>query len=252
MVARRAGLTLVELLVMLGVLAVLAGVALVGVRGAMESGREAQSLGNLRGHAQVFVGYAGDWDQVWPIFEDPAEWRALGVLITQRTSYFGGQTKAWPRLMTEAGYYEGWSGRREFFTSRAFSDPETYARTGWGSYRYGAVFLARPEYWRPEERTGLEQLGATRVTEVLFPSRKALHNHLAVRTTWAESVPSSEVLGGVHLSFVDGSAGAMGVGDVADGYEGGPGMSGGMSMRDRTAIASYTIGGVRGWDVLGR
>lgn len=250
---RGSGFTLVELLVGIAIVFVLTGVSLLGVRASLEAGREARSLGNLRTHGQVFTAYTGDADQMWPMFEDPGRWRSASASEAgSLPNFFGRQTRLWPRRMMRAGYYTSEVMDASFYTPRAWSDLEGFSAGQTTSYLYGAAFLARPEYWREATRTGVRQWGPTRITDVPFSSQKALHNHRVFRVFGAGEQTDTRFLNSVHLSFVDGSSAAFSLGEILEGYPGGPGRFGGWNMLDPYAVASYTIDGVRGRDVEGR
>src|SRR5438270_13851793 len=98
--------TVVELLVVIGIVAALAGILLPALTAARENARTVQCLGNLRQLAQAAQAYCADFDGSYPI----AQYRAAapgGFKIYAwdfaTTVTGGGQTDVTPGLL-------GWGG----------------------------------------------------------------------------------------------------------------------------------------------
>ena len=67
-----AGFTLIELLVVIAIIAILAGLIFPALSGALEKGRRARCVGNLRNIGQALCLYADDWNGYLPAIYDPS------------------------------------------------------------------------------------------------------------------------------------------------------------------------------------
>lgn len=203
-------MTIIELLVALAIVVLLIAILTPAIGAVRTRARNAQDASNLRQHAMVIAQYVADWQDVHPIFLDPSRaqstltWDSRG-LVFDETPYFLSYL-AWPVALADS-YYDGSIAQDAFWSpneplSRA--DSASYGLTT-TSYNYPCAFLARPGYWNPSTRGAdpAAQTGATRASEVRFPSSKALLVTHVVRLDRVLGVLSPEGLG---IGLCDGSA----------------------------------------------
>ncbi len=228
--------TIVELLVSIGVIAVLVGLLGPALLGAKQSARFTASLANLRSHASNVALYSSDFQDHFPYFTDPAATytvlRAGGVVWPVR--YFDVYC-SWNFPMVN--YYEGNIAHPSM---AVFPDRPSHVME---SYEYSSCLVARPEFWLSEKRTGPEQWGATRVSEAIFAAKKAVFVTRGAYTHEVPVVPDQRRA----MGFVDGHAAWILPQDQMPVYSSGEGgwpgswFNGGM-------IGLHTIDGVRGRD----
>lgn len=184
---KRNGVTLVEVMVTMVVIAVLVAIALPALRYARESARDAKLKSDLRSAADAFTAYSTDHAGRLPHFTPPRE------LDTDPWGY-------WPRYFEMHRYWPIFVGP---YLGLAFDDPvfRPAPDKDWTSaILMPCAFLADPAFWIPERRTfGLAQLVPAKLDGTSFPSDKSIAVYWPAdrtQTAWP----------GVAAAFVDGSA----------------------------------------------
>lgn len=228
--------TVVEVLVAIVIVAILASLLVVGLRGSRHAAGVSLSLSNLRQHAQVFSAYSQSWEDAFPNVADPRtfithlEYPELGVVWD--LPYFL-QFSTWD-----------WFLARDWYQMRhnnpIFRDPLERPGENWPGYLYSCSFLADPLYWRATTRmSGLSQWRATRQHEVVWPARKTLI-----------VMPAHSGIRLVRLAMVDGAAASLtDRAGIAPGYPKGDGQNAGSHHWQDMYECLHTIDGVRGWDL---
>lgn len=238
--ASNGGFTLVETLLVIGMVATVAVLAAPWLSRVRAAGRGAATLADLRSHGAVFAAYTIDHKDLYPSFADPMA-TASFLWVNDRPlrfAYFESHA-LWPAALAP-GYYENQFAHRSFGPS------------GWGPgpatcYWYSASFIARPEFWNRDTRIGPVQWGATGAGEVAFPSHKAL---LVSVYPWGWSLTAAEARPVVPLARADGSAADLARAAIAPGYPTAEGAWPG-SFFQFPLPGMHTLDGVRGRD-LGR
>lgn len=233
--------TITELLMVIAVVGLLLSLLVPAVRATRDAARDVSSLANLRTHGQVFQMYAGDSDDWLPQFADPAATQSVvrgsGIAIAFR--YF--EAVVWWPIFLSDSYYGG-----SALTSDAFVHPAS-PEGEFCDYIMSSALLAAPPYWDAESRTGPEQWGGCRVTQVRFPGAKAL----LVEWHPLQSVPVPTASGdrlSVGLGLIDGSARRFGEPDLVRPYFRGDGDWPG-SYQSIGMYGMHTPGGWLGRDV---
>lgn len=210
---RQSAFTLVELLVVIGVIAVLIAILLPALAGARSASRQVACLRNMQGIGLVFANYHAESGSIYPFavrgqilqLDPPNEgggglmWDDPWMLVIY-----------WPTLMHAVAPW------REYFgawvcpgSSRDSARPwrlESGAG-GMSSYSYARSFQAAPVLWTPGAEADPEQFRAVRVSEVQFPASKVLlfdseRAHLTLHEREKEG-------GVVPMLFADGHAVAL-------------------------------------------
>jgi len=162
----RRGVSAVETMVVLAIVALLLSIVLPLLQAARSTAHDAGSLANLRTHGMAFSQYASSYRENFPYFTSPAG----PVEIpyggrTYKSMYFEAHYR-WP-LVLASEYYGG------IAPHPTQNRPGSNSRAGY-SYYYSATMLADPAFWNESTRTDADQWRGTRRDEVLYPSRKAL------------------------------------------------------------------------------
>lgn len=243
------GLTLIEALVAIAIVAVLVAVASVGIARARETARIGASLANLRTHAQSFAAYAADNKNAHPWFTRLGFRSTVvvgGGLTIPNASYFDAH-HTWHVALADA-YYAGDARSPVFRTPRA--GRQWYGLPHRTPYHYACVFIADPEFWDETRRVGPAQFRATRTDEVLFTATKALLSEDP------EALPTPEPGRAFHVGLAamcDGSARRISPSQAMSGYSRGDGRhtffdAGAVHDSDSPPLL-HTSFGLRGWDV---
>lgn len=172
------GVSLLEMLVVIAVVGILLGVLfpLLGV--IRHRGRDAVEASNLRQHAAVMLMYVADWKDAHPLFLDPRASTSILRWPSRQVEYelpYFSSSLAWPIALAD-NYYEEQMSEAAFWSPHETQVRDQTPGFGTTSYSYPCVFIARPEFWSPETRSGdpARQTGVTRASEVRYPSAKAL------------------------------------------------------------------------------
>lgn len=248
---RRQGISVIELLAVLAIIAIVLSIAVSILSHARADAKKGITFSNLRTHAQMFSAYASDSGDCYPYFTRPGF--ASTTLVTRgmsvAVSYFDAH-RTWHLALAD-GYY-GHSPFSRVFVSPEYSDDDGGIWPLYTPYHYACVFIADPRYWNPTTRTGPDQFAATRTAHVLFPSSKSL-----IIDTW----PFQRAFAGVGkrraslelaMVFADGAARTLRGGSWQNGYEKGDGYEfesdGAIHYTDLPPML-HTIDGVRGRDI---
>lgn len=203
------GFTLIELMVTIGIIALLIAISLPALRGANISAKRTKAMANLRSTAQQFDTSAND-EGHYP-FRAPGEqppgmddgnntpsqslivrwWPGQSVIAT--SNHFDHEN-LWPSILVPEisdwpTYYENWisPGRPSDLPEQEdmLAGPHReFDPTQLVSIRYSNSFVARPETWNAAERGTIDRLGSLRPVsphEVTFTSSKVMlwDGHLA-------------------------------------------------------------------------
>lgn len=204
------GWTVVELLVSIGVIVILCVLITVPLTRSRASANQAVNLSNLRSHSQTILSYVDDSAGIFPYFTRIGAENTIvqGGGLAFRTSYFGAY-ETWHVALADV-YFSGNAKLKSLYppNSRAASN-------SWRTmYHYPCAFIAHPDYWRPQNRTGPSQYTEVGLNYVIFPSDKALVvDSFGVRS-------KREVF---TASMVDGSAAEIPSSKTVNGYQRGDG-----------------------------
>jgi prepilin-type N-terminal cleavage/methylation domain-containing protein len=191
---RRPAFTLIEVLLVIGIIGFLLSILLPALASTRERAKETQGLSNLRQTGVTFAAYANEFKS-WPFRAkgtrlDPdadapnvapnphvllVRWWPEGVTIG--ISDHWAHSWIWPgivsRVATWPENFPLWvSPGRSVQLPDTPGSPEELENTV--SVRYSHTFVARPELFRPNAQADENLLAATRPDEVQFPSRKVM------------------------------------------------------------------------------
>lgn len=174
------GFTIVELLIVIGVVAILIGLLLPALRGARTSAGSVVSLSNLRGIGVTVEVYLQGYDFVYPFHEHTRAYAASPPdepdAVTVHTTSPWAMGVLWPcafhRIAPWREHYRSWLNTGG---SESSARPWDSRRP---SYSYCNAFVARPECWDPGEALAESArwsvIRPVRGPEVRSPSSKAL------------------------------------------------------------------------------
>lgn len=164
------GFTLTETVLVIAIVGILVALTLPSLGSVRRAAQDIRAQSDLRQHVAVFAAYASDADDCFPYFADP---RASETVIRSSQGavafhYFNSST-FWPHALVDS-YYGGIGLESDVFRSPYIREEEAYDTV----YVYSCSLIASPLYWDPATRTGRDQLVAQRVSNVRFPSQKAV------------------------------------------------------------------------------
>lgn len=232
------GFTLIEVVLVIALVGLLTLLLLPSVGSVRDKARRLSVLSSMRQHSAIFASYTSDWQDYYPAYARPDA--TLHVIRSQA------QTLVYPRYFDVVSgwnvaladmYYDGRSEGIDFQRQREMT-PIT-------NYWYASCFLARPEFWNPATRTGPEQWGAVKSSQVQWPASKVL---LFDYWRWMGDPPQADrAVADTDVSLVDGSARSAKSRDFLPAYVGGDGGWPG-SVMGFGIPGLHTIDGVRGRD----
>ena len=249
--ARRRGLSLIELLVVITVILVLIAIALPTVSAVRSRSNTTKSVSNLRQHAAAFSAYTTDWAGVLPRFISPdgthrldQTTRGTGPFpypFTDRYPYFA-QSVFWPFVIATSGYHDhNWTA--DFFHPPGVNILDASTQDDL-PYQYTATAVSSPAFWQTTTRTGPDQWVAVRIADTRYPASKVLLSTLYQPSRGAQQA---------HLAFMDASAESRDPARIEPPYPTGEGpFDGRWSPIPGWPIGSHTIAGVHGRDVTSR
>jgi len=222
------GFSLIEILVSIGIIAVLIGIALPALSGARQRARDVVGLSNLRQTGLVMESYVKSYDG-WLPFASEGTW----FRITPReppdaltSGIHWDLSNYWSSLFHEVAPWPEW------FQVWTYPDPRRPGVEPWdvpghdgplydgiSSLRYSRALFARPQIWEVgemiEDRDSV--LRGVRMNEVRFPSSKVslFDGELCVRVRC-----DSELEAKRGMLFLDGHAAQLATGDAIEPVQG--------------------------------
>lgn len=177
----RRAFTLVELLVSLGVIAILLSLVIAGLRGARERGRDTVALSNLRSLGVTLELFSSTHAALYPFVEPGSRiyYEPPGGLhnfyLTTDDRWVA--RYVWPITLHDTApwedHYESWLCPED----RPSSGPPWVSDSGaqrYPSYTYSNSFVANPAVWTTGASPTDADLKPQRATTVAFPSAKAV------------------------------------------------------------------------------
>lgn len=249
-ISRPTGFSIIEVVMSVALVAVLLSLIAPALTGMRERGEAAVSLSNMRQHATTFAVYAVDFDDQYPYFvyrdaDAVVRCESEAVVIGHWSAY------AFWNLALAADYYDERCAHPTFYPPGYPSGLSDAVPSGVTPYYYGCSFIAAAAYWSPSRRTGAEQWGATRHSEVTFPAKKGLffaHYPLVVQRAGAPTEGGAGFE--LPIGFTDGHAAPVRLDRVRAGYPRGDGGFGGGAHHLNSGPAGlHTLDGVRGRDI---
>lgn len=240
----RAGLSLVEVLVVVAVVAVLLALVVPVARSVRLKSRQSEILATLRSHAATFGAYANDYrgstPQVAPAEDGEFVIAPPGLSITVTMKY--PWTWGYWHFALSKKYYD-----EEVMTSAFYAPGEP--RGSVTNYQMSCAFLADSEFWDPSTRTGPNQWRAKRLDDVVATSSKVL---LASDSPAPVDSSNRLIVGPTAmalLAWVDGSSSAVSTSALFPGYPRGDGPWAFPYHQGETwPLGGHTLQGVRGRD----
>lgn len=229
---RSAGFTLVELLLVIALIGVLASFLVPTLTRARSLASLTGLTSRLGSHAKVLIAYTQDHRDFMPAFTDPKATYSL-VYVDEtpiKLGYFDTYW-SWHIALAERTFHTTHHDPAFYETRPEFS-PVT-------SIWYSSSFAAEPAFWRDTTRTGPNQWRATKLSEVQFPSQKAV---LFANEAWRQSRGKIAPLG-----FMDASAEGVPEASLKGGYPSGTGDWPGSGLAGPVP-GMVTIDGVHGRD----
>jgi prepilin-type N-terminal cleavage/methylation domain-containing protein len=229
--------TLLETILVIAIVGILVSMSVPLLGSFKRDAAAIKALSELGSNSKLLLNYTTEHRDFMPAFTDP---KATFTVIYVDDN---------PVKLVYFDTYDRWHyvlADRSFNMQRsspAFSE-YYHAGSGWSSYWYSLAFQADPAFWKYETRIGPEQWRATRLSEVVFPSQKAV---LFGSRFWngfgKVKGDKSEAL----LAFCDASAAVIPERNLVVGYLNGTG-----TWPGSTLVTWYpgmvTIDGVRGRD----
>ncbi|MEZ6241683.1 MAG: prepilin-type N-terminal cleavage/methylation domain-containing protein [Phycisphaerales bacterium] len=194
----RHGFSLIELMVVIGIIALIIAIALPALGGARKSAKQLQALSNIAQTHTLFEQYAADNGR-YPFraagdqpagLDDPVEPNALtfrwwpdGHVVIATTDHFG-QEALWPAIVAP---FEDWPTLAEIWMSPGKDThlPTLDELQAGGDFDldnlfsivYSNSFVARPNLWTPDRGETVDRLAELRPTnpaEVRSPAAKVM------------------------------------------------------------------------------
>lgn len=174
---RSAAFTLVELLVVVGVVALLLALLTAGLRGARGKVDETKSLSNVRTLVQYITMYTDRHNGTFPWLEAGQAVPAGCPGATISDTDYWVVTRHWPGVIDDIVHY--WEHPGVFVSPGARTSrppPLDFDHTcGWPtSYVYSSSFVASPQLWSGRAMPDERLLQPTRLAQVRYPSNKVI------------------------------------------------------------------------------
>ena len=196
---RRAAFTLVELLVSIGVIALLLTLVLPAMSHVRRNSKRLKSLTNIRTLGTVMDAYCNANKEAYPQIDEDR------MYTTASGSTFGGPF--WDVHYTWVGVVADFMPREHYHEIIKCPDALSSERyLPYTSYWYSWTFVVRAEWWKDTPDPAALRSGS-RVADVLFPSRKCvLWDEDAGYYKSANKRIGNDIAVDVPVCFADGSA----------------------------------------------
>ena len=214
---RRRGVTLIEVLVVIVIIAVLAAMGFPLIRGMRESADAATCMSNLRQVGMALNMYAGDHGQKYP------------ALQPETSHETGERGDIWPGLVARAGYLWNYEGDLPCGTGIWTCPSCDFMSNAYGGYGVveDAVFVYGEKY-----PTGSEERGSLRISRIERPAdtwlvgdacqkaeetNKGWYAIWSKPSKWESGHPPAERHGGkANVCMVDGHVEALSMKEVEE------------------------------------
>lgn len=209
----RYGVTLVELLTALGVMAVLLALVVPALREARESSRRAQCLSNLRQNVSAILQYAASSDELFPLAApmnpdarpafvrlDFPDGSFLGVPYFDQMQFWHAAIAAATKEQADPTVFSPWFERDDHYggASPYWTHPS--------DFYYPQSFMAAPSYWREGASQSTRDWRGVRTAEVRAPAAKVLLTTKVPSRTDVSGDQRNLRKGHAWAGFVDGHA----------------------------------------------
>lgn len=173
----RSAFTLVEVLVCIGIIALLISIAVPALGGARDRSRELSSSVNLRNIAQVFQLYAQGSKDLYPCVVPGKFYPDPNPRVPLITMGHWEVSNRWPSLILDSYPWDSYSSMYLSPGATREFDTGSLVGTTFSSYQYSASFLGQPRIWsgEPVPSDQWEKLEkGTRQAMVRYPAAKVL------------------------------------------------------------------------------
>lgn len=190
------GLTVIELLVSIGTVAILLSLLLPPLAGARSSARQIASSSNLRQISSTIAMYAKDSDDLYPAIIEGRMYQ-IGNSMSIGYPYWQINT-VWPGVIYDYLPFDE--------TPEVFISPGSRRNAYPSSYVYSTSFVGSPLLWRPGSAALPEYEHGQRTSDVAFSSSKALlwDNELSYLPREPERI-GGDLAEGAPIAMADGS-----------------------------------------------
>jgi prepilin-type N-terminal cleavage/methylation domain-containing protein len=212
MTKRSSGVTLLELVIVIAMIAIVAAILLPTLKHARRAAEDAGSAATLRQLGMALQQYAIEHDGSHPYFATPGDpttpTHVNGVdMSNTQGSYFLRQSSYWASLILP--YF---SGNPELEPVPCFRqhthDGQVHQDVVWSRFWMTCTAFAAPEYWDDDLMAPPDfLLRGTRVTEIRYPSRKGILLDIAGHSFDPRREQEVISSGRIALLLGDGSAG---------------------------------------------
>lgn len=207
---RRTGLTIVEVLVVIAIIAVLVGILIPAIGAARRKAEGVSTTSMMRQASAALTMYGGDYRDAFPYLATPGQPDApirVREYTIARGGYFGIQTKFWTALIVPE-YLEVLpqaTALNEGKPSSLALGPASSAGLYTSRYWLTHAAHAAPAFWEDEPATDTALLRGMRLTDVAYPSQKGtLLDVLA--GAFSEGDDATEDRDIAYVGLADGSA----------------------------------------------
>jgi len=181
------GVSIVEILVVIGVIGVLIGITVPALRGARGSAGEVKSLANLKGIGISIALYADSHADEYPFIEAGRPVTVAPPVMGKRLLQCGYSPHwllegMWPVLMHEVApwpdHFESWLSpglhRDRLWPMGCGQAADSSGDGGWVSYRYVNSLIAAPKVWNGKGDATKDDIRPVRTSNVDHPSHKVV------------------------------------------------------------------------------
>lgn len=212
----RVGATLVEVLVVIGVIGVLFSIAFPALLNARASGGQVKSLSQARDVALLLGQFAESNRETYLAVRPNTNYsqsfnpNSGGASFTNDADARWMSRHWWPNALNGLGFIDLRDRWNEFTSPGADVTAETYR---FPSFMYSNSFVAAPQLWMDSFNGSTEALRDVRASEVSFPSHKVIVWDGAVAYLPPGQIPEQAVR---PMAFVDGHASVHRIRDATE------------------------------------